>query len=334
MTLVSGLRPWPGPLAPFWWAARALKKELLGFRFEYPLEAVHGAGAKDSLHYYVYSESLFFDAMELDSHGIPVQRSRIFGETYNPAYVAWYGLMSLARYLRALDPDGREAFLTQVAWLVAHHVRRGDGSVVWPYTFDWREGDCSLQAPWISAMAQGLALSALVRAYRLTGEQHLLELCASASEVFKKDVEAGGVRTLERGHVLYEEYPGDPPPRVLDGFLFSLLGLYDLFLQTGDPATRQLFDDGIDGLRQTLPFWDYRCRWSWYGPHAYLCPPHYHKLNGALLASLARLSGDSTLERCAQAWDPGRLTLGRRAEVFLTFVFTKNRSRLKHLSRR
>jgi len=218
-------------------------------------------------------------------------------------------------------------------WLVAHAVHRDDGSVVWPYTFDLQEGQCELKAPWICAMAQGLAISALVRAFRIIGGQHLIDLSRAATRVFEKNVEEGGVRTFEGGHAVYEEYPGYPLPRVLDGFLFSLLGLYDLAAQTNDPRIFQLFADGIEGLKLTLPSWDYRGRWSWYGSHAYLSPPHYNELNCALLTSLASLSGEPRLHRYAEAWNPARLTPLGRAEVFLVFEFTKNRARLKSLRR-
>lgn len=335
MMLVSTLRPWRGVLQPLWWAVRALRSELWGFRFDFPIATVPAAGSRDTLHYYLFSDRLFFEVMELDAHGVPVQRARAFAGVHNPAYVAWYGLMRLESYLRGADPAGRETFLVQVDWLVANAVRRDDGAVVWPYTLDWQEGVYSLRAPWICAMAQGLAISALVRGHRLTGRASLLDIGRAATRVFEKNVGEGGVRTLEDGHALYEEYPGYPLPRVLDGFLFSLLGLYDLAVETSEPAVFDLFADGLDGLKHTLPFWDYRGKWSWYGSHGFLCPPHYNKLNGALLAALGRLSGEPLLERYAEAWDPRRLTARGRAEVFLVFLFTKNLARLKkHLGRR
>jgi hypothetical protein len=333
MTLACAARPWPFVPDAVWWAVQAFRRETLGFRFHYPLEEVPEAGPKGSLHYYVYSDRLFFDAMHLDAHGIPVHRSRTF-ETYNPAYVAWYGLVNLERSLRHPDASGRATFLKQAVWLERHAVRRADDAVVWEYGFDWREGACVLKAPWISALAQGLAISALVRAYRITGEERLLDLGRGAAEVFEQDVSGGGVRTLEEGRVLYEEYPGYPPPRVLDGFLFGLLGLYDLFAQTGDARVFQLFAEGVDGLRATLPFWDYRGKWSWYGARVYLSPPHYNGLNRALLNSLGRVSGVQELRRCAAQWDPSRLTMLGRAEVFLWFLATKNGSRFRQLWRR
>jgi len=328
MTLILPIRPWCGSLGRLWWAKRALQKELLGFRFDYPIETVSAAGPQDSLRYYVYSDHLFFDAMELDAQGIPLHRSRTFGATYNPAYVGWYGLVNLERHVRGLDRSS--AFLRQLEWLETHAVRRDDGAVVWPYTAVFEEGYCLLKPPWICAMAQGLAISLLVRGYRVTGQSHLLDLCHAATRVFDKSVDDGGVRTLEDGYALYEEYPGYPLPRVLDGFLFSLLGLYDLAVQTGDRHVVQLFTEGMAGLRHTLEFWNYRNKWSWYGSHGYLCPPHYNKLNAALLASLARVTSDATVQRYADAWDPQRLTLPERIEVFLVFLLSKNLSRLRH----
>jgi len=332
MTLASlARRRRPGVLPSARWAARALWREATGFRFLYPVEAVTAAAQRRSLRYHVYSERLFFDAMKLDAHGVPIQRSRLFGETYNPAYVAWYGLVSLERWQRGLDTEGAARFSRQADWLVRHAVRRDDGAVVWPYTFDWREGRCQLTAPWICAMAQGLAISVLVRAYRLgRGGRLLLDLARAATHVFEKGLEDGGVRTLEHGGALYEEYPGYPLPRVLDGFLFSLLGLWDLAAQTSERRVQQLFADGIVGLLRSLDAWDYRRMWSWYGSHGYLCPPQYHRLNAALLRALSAVSGEPILRARAEAWDPPRRGPLARAEIYLAFLATKNLSRLRH----
>ena len=61
------------------------------------------------------------------------------------------------------------------------------------------------------------------------------------------DVENSGVRVPLDGHALYTEIPGGPPPGILDGFMTSLLGLYDLQLETGDPVAGRLFEEGIAG---------------------------------------------------------------------------------------
>ena len=97
-----------------------------------------------------------------------------------------------------------------------------------------------------------------------------------------------------------------------------------------DPTTGQLFRQGIEGLKYMLPRWDYRRKWSWYGCRAYLCPPAYHCLNRALLNVLAHLSSESCFVQYAKRWDPDRLSILGRTEIFLAFLLTKNAYRIKH----
>lgn len=318
------------PLPPAWpWALRALRRELIEFRFDYPVEAVPEARVSRALAYHVRSDRLFLDDLVFDREGVPMKRYRTVGLQYNPLFVAWWGLVNLDRHLRGAGASCRETFLRQVFWLAAHAVRREDGAVVWPCGFDWREGRCRLQAPWISAMYQGVVMSALIRAHRLIGRGGLLPLCEGAARVFERPIEAGGVRSVEHGQTLYEEYPAYPLARVLDGFLFSLLGLYDLQEETGEPRHRRLFDEGLAGLAATLRLWDYRGKWSWYGTHGYLCPPHYHKLNGVLLARLGELAGEPALSAWARRWDPPARSARDRLEIYLAFVLTKNWARLR-----
>lgn len=318
---------WPESLR---YALRALNREILQFRFTYPLDIVAEAGPKESLHYYLYSEKLSWSVMSLDAAGIPRARLRVAGLVYKPAYIAWWGMVNLGHFLRHHDEDSRNIFVNQLDWLESNAVVRDDGAVIWPNRFDCLQGTTFLKAPWISAYDQGMVISALVRGYRLTRRPHLLELLKGASKVFELEVGKGGVRASLTSGALYCELPGQPIPGILDGFMTSLLGLYDLSVETRDPAVHTLFEQGIDGLKHLLPMWDYHNRWSWYGSRAYLCPPSYHWLNRALLDILAQLSSDECLARYAAAWHPQRLSLAGRAEIFLGFLFTKNACRIRH----
>jgi hypothetical protein len=220
-------------------------------------------------------------------------------------------------------------FERQIAWLRANAVIRADGAAVWLCPFDWQEGRARLRGPWFSAMYQGAIMSALVRGYRLSRDGELLDLARAATRVFALDVTAGGVRTSEAGVVLFEEYPALPLPRVLDGFLVSLLGLYDVAVETGDPEVRRLFDEGMAGLERRIQWWDFRGKWSWYGAHGYLCPPHYHAFNRVLLLALHELTRSAVLAEVARAWDGRRLSRRDRLEVFMAFVVSKNVARLR-----
>jgi hypothetical protein len=315
------------------YALRTIYEEIAEFRFDYPLMTVPEAGPKKSLHYYLYKYSQtppYRSVMRLDSNGIAQVWGRVTGVVYRPAVVAMRGIANLGRYLRSGNQEHLNVFLNQINWLEQHAVTRADGAVVWPHDFDLQEGPILLRAPWVSANVQGFVISALVRGWRITRRPSLLELLKGSARVFELDCENKGVRVQAEGHVVYTEVPGLPAPGIMDGFMTSLLGLYDLYVETGDPKVHELFMQGVEGLRYFLPRWDYRKKWSVYSNGAYLCPPGYHCLNRMLLAVLARLTGDSCFAEYAEAWNPNHLSLLGRAEIYLAFLLTKNACRLKY----
>ena len=85
----------------------------------------------------------------------------------------------------------------------------------------------------------------------------------------------------------------------------------------------------MEGLKFKLADWDYRGKWSWYGAHGYLCPPHYHYLNGTLLRVLGRLTNDDTLIKFGTNWDVRSLSALDKMEIFSVFAVSKNLARLR-----
>jgi hypothetical protein len=314
------------------YALRTLYEEIAEFRFAYPLMTVPEAGPKESLHYYWFKyrkRPPNRSVMRLDSNGIAMVWGRTTGIVYRPAFIAMWGLGNLGHYLRNGNQEHLDIFLNQVNWLEQHAVIREDGAAVWPHNFDLQEATILLKAPWVSCNVQGLVISALVRGWRITRRPRLLELLNGSARVFELDCASGGVRIEAEGHVVYAEVAGLPAPGIMDGFMTSLLGLYDLYVETGDGKVYKLFMQGVEGLKHFLPRWDYRRKWSFYANRSYLCHPMYHCLNRTLLTSLADLTGDQCFAEYAEAWDPKRLSLFGRAEIYVAFVLTKNCRRLK-----
>ena len=313
-------------------ALRTLYEEIVEFRFDYPLMVVPEAGPKEALHYYYYK---YRDtppnrtAMRLDSNGIVRVWYRVTGVVYRPACVAMYGIRNLGHYLRSGNQAHLDIFLNQLNWLEHNAVIRTDGAVVWPHDFDFHVGSVSLRAPWVSANVQGYVISALVRGWRITRRAHLLELLKGSTRVFELDCQSGGVRVEAEGKVVYTEAPGLPAPGIMDGFMTSLLGLYDLYTETGEPRVYELFMQGVEGLVHFLPRWDYRKKWSMYSNGSYLCPPSYHCLNRVLLTALARVTGNSLFAEYAESWNHTRLSRLDRAEIYVAFLLTKNARRLQ-----
>jgi heparosan-N-sulfate-glucuronate 5-epimerase len=110
----------------------------------------------------------------------------------------------------------------------------------------------TLQPGWFSAMAQGQAMSLLVRAYYITGHTTFLQVARRALWPFSVPVPKGVLGSLDGPW--FEEYPSAHPLHVLNGFMFSLLGLYDLAPYSRKAA--HLYWAGRRSLLTALPRFD------------------------------------------------------------------------------
>ncbi|XP_041875812.1 D-glucuronyl C5-epimerase [Corvus kubaryi] len=150
------------------------------------------------------------------------------------------------------------AFFAASHWLLRNQDERGG----WPImvTRKLGEGFKSLDPGWYSAMAQGQAMSTLVRAYLLTKEPAFLGAALRATAPFKLPAEQHGVKAvfMDR-HDWYEEYPTSPSSFVLNGFMYALIGLYDLKETAGEKLGREarlLYERGMASLKAMLPLFD------------------------------------------------------------------------------
>ncbi|XP_076472652.1 D-glucuronyl C5-epimerase-like [Babylonia areolata] len=151
-----------------------------------------------------------------------------------------------------------DQFYAAADWLVRHQDDRGG----WPIMVRRKliEGVMELPPGWYSAMAQGQAMSLLVRAYLVTSDPRYLTSAVNAMKLFEISSEQGGVlaKFLDK-YDWYEEYPTTPSSFVLNGFIYALLGLYDLKeTAQGEPgaAAGQLYRAGIRSLKAMLLMFD------------------------------------------------------------------------------
>lgn len=202
------------------------------------------------------------------------------GVQANPAYISWYGLMCLNKWLINGDKKYLNRALLQGRWLVDNSVF-WKNAVRWEYNFDFVNSGTILKAPWPSAMAQGLAISLLIRLYKITGEERMRKLAISAVKLYEIPIKDGGVATDIHGSLYFEEYPAYPLTLILDGTLFALLGLYDV--SNEDFLAGKLFKEGITTIDKNWKIWDWYGVWSKFGCAGYLSTVLYHKLNCMLI---------------------------------------------------
>jgi hypothetical protein len=132
------------------------------------------------------------------------------------------------------------------------------GGIAWEYMFHFDGGS----PPWTSGLSQGTALQALSRAWSRTHETVYMTAAQQALGIFKTPPPVG-VRVTTPAGATYLEYTYAPQERILNGFIQSLVGLYEYTKLTGDPLGQQLFEAGDAEARAETPHYDTGA-WSMY----------------------------------------------------------------------
>ncbi len=132
------------------------------------------------------------------------------------------------------------------------------GGIAWEYMFDFDGG----APPWTGGLSQGTALQVLARAWSRFKEPAYLTAAQQALGVFQTPPPQG-VRVNTPAGAMYAEYTYAPSDRILNGFIQSLVGLYDYTSITKDPLGLALFEAGDAEARAIVPLYDTGA-WSMY----------------------------------------------------------------------
>jgi len=260
-----------------------------------------------------------------DSRGIPqIDYGPGVGLQYNPIMLCQYSLANHEVFLTTEEEKRKRAFLSIADWLVAHQKLCHEHAGAWEFLFD--HPFYPLRAPWISAMAQGEGISVLVRAWQLQRDNTYLVAAERALGPFRMSITAGGVQAVRAGeYIFFEEIPVEPPPHILNGFVFALWGIYDLNLVTQNPEARMLFTEGLRTLERFLDHYDLGF-WTSYqlegGRLANICSPAYHLLHIHQLEALHRITGRDVFLAWAEKWKAYQNNFSyRMAALFLKSLF-------------
>ncbi|GAB2614385.1 D-glucuronyl C5-epimerase family protein [Pseudactinotalea suaedae] len=179
----------------------------------------------------------------------------------------------------------RSAVAAAIRELLA--AQQEDGS--WRYPI--RVARYDVAPGWSSAMAQGLAVSTLLRsveALPMIESATVRQRIDAAIAHLLRSVEHGGCSIYDAdGAAFPEECPATPAPYILNGACFALLGLHDYERVLGG-------DTGMSvalRLNDLLPRWDigYYSRYDLLGRAP--SSPDYHRLHIVLLTVLETLYG-------------------------------------------
>lgn len=235
---------------------------------------------------------------------------------YNPVTIAQFALYSHERALRGV-PGSRETFLAQARYLQA--AQEASGS--YPYATAYSE--YGVEPGFISAMAQGTAASALVRAYALTEDERYRQAAYAAVQPLKRDVSKGGASYVRDRCVFFEEVASAQPCHILNGHLFAAFALYDLDrFELLDADLAQLHRDAVATLVRWIDEFDAN-GWSYYQLAVrdrntrHLAHISYHQLHVAQLHVYAAMTGETAFADVAARWQRALDDVAIRARVWL-----------------
>lgn len=228
------------------------------------------------------------------------------------------GQLTVRQQISQREEQHSHAFRSSADWLVENQDKKGGWAV--PVERSIADRKLVLAPGWHSAMAQGHGISVLTRAHKHFNDKKYLSAAINALELFKTNSSEGGVRAEFFGNVWYEEYPTTPGSFVLNGFLYSLIGLYDLSkLDVSDSEVGQninmkvkeaqeLYSAGVRSLKQLLPLYDtgsgtiYDLRHVSLGTAPNLARWDYHAVHVYLLKWIAGIENDDMLNKTAERW--------------------------------
>jgi hypothetical protein len=237
----------------------------------------------------------------LDEQGVPLVRHGPESPERNPIVTAQYAIANTTAFLKG-DVERGKLARRLLDSLVADQESSGEWRGAWLATHDdpkyrW------LKAPWTSSLTYGNCLSALLRGWQLFGEESYRS-AADAAYASLHLPRAGAPLVDERdGDLWYEEYPGDPPLRVLNGHVYTALGVLDYARARGDDLAMERWQRAAGTTLRHIAGWDlgfwsaYDLRWR--EP----ATQHYHKnIHVPQLRILAALTGEAGFADVADRW--------------------------------
>jgi D-glucuronyl C5-epimerase C-terminus len=158
------------------------------------------------------------------------------------------------------------------------------GGIAWEYMFHFDGG----APPWTSGLSQGTALQVLSRAWSRFKEPADLTAAQQSLGIFET-APPEGVRVKTAAGAEYAEYTYAPSDRILNGFVQSLVGLYDYTSIAKDPLGLQLFEAGDAEARAETPHYDTGA-WSMYDQFGE-SNLNYHELLAEFLQHMCERTG-------------------------------------------
>lgn len=229
------------------------------------------------------------DSQIVDEKGIPLFQADSEHIIYFPIMIFQYGLGSYDKYLL----EGSQKMLQNVKecaeWAVMNQEDNGA----------WRNFEFEFPDTPYSSMAQGEGASLLLRAYKEYKDNRYKLAAKKAIQFMLMDIKHGGTTEYLNEGVYQHEFTHLPV--VLNGWIFSIFGIYDYLLEFDDAEIRRAYQCSIKTLINSLYLFD-NGYWSMYNTKGMITSPFYHNLHIAQLQAMYNLTGEEEFNKYREKW--------------------------------
>ena len=244
----------------------------------------------------------------VDDRGIPVtyyplQNGITAGYRYNGTIVAKYAIEYYQMLQQHPEDSVRRRYFGNCVFWLDSAIAEVNGHAM--YMFDWQQPwYLSVGKPFTCGMTSGRAMEVFTDAFALDGDSNHLKQSARLVRGYALAVQEGGFTYKEPEGWWYEEIAdkGMQTPRILDGHIFALTGLYKYFLLTRDTLAKEYFDLGIKSLKAALPRYDRGDGFVYYDAMGKLADENYHPLLVSQMDELWKMTGDPVFQTYYLKW--------------------------------
>lgn len=227
-----------------------------------------------------------------------------------PGAIFQYGLGAYDLFLIKKDEKYLKIFSNSLKWAINN--QKEDGG--------WEISKASNKNQF-SSMTQGQGASLLLRGYVQYNNPQYLELAKRAIYFMIKPVEENGTTKYNNDDIYLKEFPDEPV--VLNGWIFSIFGLYDyLLVNPEDEKIKKIYNVTIKTLAKEIKTFDLTY-WSKYDIKNKVASPFYHHLHIQLLRVLKDLTGEGIFEEFANKFETYEKNKIYKTRAFLIKAFQK-----------
>jgi len=230
-------------------------------------------------------------------------------------YLVWHVYPNLGLYFQPVETAEQAVYvlprtdipldsLVAIAQhLYAYALWREVGGLrypVWEYEFDYTSGGVTNTRPWISGLAEGMAMMIFTEAYRRTGDGTWLSRAYETLNALRVPWDRGGVLLPDTTHGYWWE-GFNPVAQIWNEAAEALADVAFLANVSGDPAVQQMYAKGAAAMKYYTPFYD-TGTWTLYSRTQGYNGTFYHNLSIQRLQGLYTLTGDPWYQTLANRW--------------------------------